>query len=135
MLSCGPVDQDNEAYQKLSTADKAKYRKYVLLGKEIYTDKCASCHQLDGRGLRGVIPPIAGADYLENHQFKLPCLLRYATKDTIMVNGRLYPPQMPAHDLTNLELAEVITYINNSWGNKLGFMSVKKVDSLLQHCN
>jgi mono/diheme cytochrome c family protein len=133
ILSCGPVN--NEAYQKLSTADKAKFRKYVLLGKEIYDNKCASCHQTNGQGLRGVIPPLAQADYLEENQMALPCLLKYATEDTIMVNGRTYPPEMPAHDLTNLELAEVITYINNSWENELGFMSVKRVDSLLQHCN
>jgi hypothetical protein len=90
---------------------------------------------VDGQGLRGVIPPLAKVDYLKSNQADLPCLLRYATKDTIIVNGRLYPPQMPAHDLTNLELAEVITYINNSWGNELGLMSVKKVDSLMVLCN
>ena len=135
VLSCGPVDSGNEAYKALSSSDKDKFRKYLLLGKDIYADKCASCHMADGQGLRGVIPPLARADYLESNQEDLPCLLRYATKDTIMVNGRLYPPQMPAHDLTNLELAEVITYINNSWGNELGLMSVKKVDSLMVLCN
>ena len=135
LIGCGPVGSDNQAYQQLSTADQAKFRKYLLLGKDIYKDKCASCHQKNGKGLRGVIPPLAGADYLENNQDGLPCLLRNATRDTIKVNGRLYPPQMPAHDLTNLELAEVITYINNSWGNEIGFMSVKRVDSLVQHCN
>ena len=134
-ISCGPVDSGNEAYQKLSRSDKAKYRKYLLLGQDIYANKCASCHMDDGQGLRGVIPPLAAADYLASNQMDLPCLLKFATKDTIKVNGRLYPPEMPAHDLTHLELAEVITYINNSWGNELGFMSVKKVDSLLENCH
>ena len=115
MLSCGPVDQDNEAYQKLSTADKAKYRKYVLLGKEIYTDKCASCHQLDGRGLRGVIPPIAGADYLKNYQFELPCLLRYATKDTIMVNAN-FGDHISRMAITN----QAIANFNFGHSNSLG---------------
>lgn len=134
-ISCGPVGSGNAAYEKLSAADQAKFGKYLLLGKEVYRDNCASCHQKNGRGLRGVIPPLAGADYLAQNQSKLPCLLRYATQDTIMVNGRLYPPEMPAQDLTNLELAEVITYINNSWGNELGFISVKEVDSLMLRCN
>ena len=107
----------------------------MLLGEEVYDKNCASCHQLNGKGLRGVIPPLAQADYLRKKQSGIPCLLKHSTKDTITVNGREYPPQMPAHKLTNLELAEVITYINNSWGNEIGFMSVKKVDSLLQQCN
>ena len=135
LFGCGPIDSGNAAYQKLSNSDKAKYRKYILLGKEVYDNNCASCHQVDGKGLRGVIPPLKDADYLRNNQSAIPCLLKEATKDTVIVNGRPYPPEMPAHQLTNLELAEVITYINNSWGNEIGFMSVKKVDSLLNHCN
>lgn len=135
LLSCGPADSENQAFNKLSGADQAKFRKYLLLGKEVYKKNCASCHQENGKGLRGVIPPLAGADYLAENQDKLPCLLRYATQDTIVVNGKQYPPEMPAHALTNLELAEVITYINNSWGNELGFIAVKQVDSLMQQCN
>ena len=105
LLGCGPVENENAAYEQLSSADQAKFQKYLLLGKEVYLDNCASCHQENGRGLRGVIPPLAAADYLAQNQDNLPCLLRYTTQDTIMVNGKRYPPQMPAHALTHLELA------------------------------
>lgn len=135
ILSCGPAGTENAAYEKLSSTDKDKFNKYILLGKEVYNSNCASCHQTDGKGLRGVIPPLDDSDYLRANQDGIPCLLRYGTKDTIIVNGRAYPPEMPAHQVTNLELAEVITYINNSWGNEIGLMSVKKVDSLIAGCN
>jgi len=134
IVGCGPLESDNPVYTNLSDDDKLKFNKYMLLGKEIYENNCASCHQTNGAGLRGIKPPLADADYLRNNQAALPCLLRYGTKDTIQVNGKYYPPEMPPHELSNLELAEVITYINNSWGNAIEFVSVKKVDSLLQNC-
>ena len=41
---------------------------------------------------------------------------------------------MPEHNLTNLELAEVLTYANNTWGNDFGFVKVKEVEDLLRDC-
>lgn len=135
IVGCGPAGTENAAYEQLSRADKAKFNKYILLGKEIYDNNCASCHQDNGMGLRGIIPPLVNADYMKESQMEIPCLLLKGARDTLLVNGRAYPPEMPAHQLTNLELAEVITYINNSWGNQLGLMSVKKIDSLVAICN
>ena len=131
--SCGP-GSGNATYHSLSDSDQAKFEKYMILGKDVYNSKCSNCHQLDGNGLHGLIPPLATADYLKNNQASIPCLLKHGSKDSLIVNGRTYPPQMPAHDISNLELAEVITYINNSWNNEYGFMPVRKVDTILREC-
>lgn len=131
--SCGP-GSGNSTYNALSTSDKAKFDKYMILGKDAYNTNCKNCHQANGLGLRGIIPPLSGSDHLQNFQKDIPCLLLHGSKDSIMVNGVLYPPQMPAHKISNLELAEVITFINNSWGNELGFVGVKDVDALLNNC-
>jgi cytochrome c551 len=133
LSACGP-GSGNATYQSLSTADQAKFEKYMILGKTVYTINCSNCHQFNGKGLRGLIPPLATADYLEHNQQAIPCLLKGGSKDSLMVNGRIYPPQMPAHNISNLELAEVITYINNSWGNEFGFVPVIEVDKLLMEC-
>jgi len=106
----------------------------MILGKDIYNTNCKNCHQANGQGLRGIIPPLSGSDHLQHFQQDIPCLLLHGSKDSIRVNGVLYPPQMPAHKISNLELAEVITFINNSWGNEFGFVSVKDVDRLLNNC-
>lgn len=132
--SCGP-GSNNATYLKLSDADKAKFDKYMILGKDVYNITCLNCHQKDGKGLHGLIPPLANSDYLREYQNEIPCLLHNGSIDSLVVNGRTYPPQMPAHDISNLELAEVVTYINNSWGNDYGFMPVKQVDQLLSNCN
>ena len=131
LLACGP-GSGNATYQALSDTEQVKFGKYMILGKTIYKDNCNNFHQANGQGLQGIIPPLAKSDFLKNNQQRIPQLLRFGTKDTITVNGRTYPPKMPAHNISNLELAEVITYINNSWGNEYGFVSVKKVDELLK---
>jgi len=134
LSACGP-GSGNATYQSLSDADQAKFEKYMILGKIVYTTNCSNCHQLDGKGLHGLIPPLATSDYLEHNQQAIPCLIKGGSKDSLMVNGRIYSPQMPAHDISNLELAEVITYINNSWGNEYGFRPVIEVDKLLMECD
>ena len=115
--ACGP-GSGNTTYEALSNEDQAKFEKYIILGKEVYTVNCSNCHQLNGKGLHGIIPPLAASDYLEQNQLTIPCLLKSGSKDSLMVNGRTYPPQMPAHKISNLELAEVITYINNNYAQK-----------------
>jgi mono/diheme cytochrome c family protein len=131
--SCGP-GAGNASYRALSAADQAKFEKYMILGKAVYATNCRNCHQDNGRGLQGLIPPLAAADYLQQNQKLIPCLLKTGSKDSLMVNGVIYPPQMPAHKISNLELAEVLTFINNSWGNEFGFVPVKQVDELLENC-
>ena len=132
--ACGP-GSGNATYQSLSDADQAKFEKYMILGKGVYNSNCSNCHQPDGKGLHGLIPPLATSDYLQHNQRGIPCLLKGGSKDSLTVNGLVYPPQMPAHKISNLELAEVITYINNSWGNEYGFIPVIEVDKLLKDCD
>ena len=132
--ACGP-GSNQKSYKNMSATDRTKFEKYLILGKAVYKDNCSSCHQLDGKGLRGIIPPLANSDYLELNQASIPCLLKFGTADTLTVNGKNYPPKMPAHKLTNLEMAEVLTYINNSWGNEYGFVTAKKIEELLRSCN
>ena len=100
LCACGP-GSGNATYQSLSDTDQAKFEKYMILGQAVYATNCSNCHQLDGKGLHGLIPPLATSDYLENNQLVIPCLLKGGSKDSLMVNGRTYPPQMPAHDISN----------------------------------
>jgi cytochrome c551 len=106
----------------------------MILGKGLYTTNCLNCHQQDGKGLHGIIPPLAQSDYLKLHQRSIACLINEDSQDTIIVNGTSYLPQMPAHNFSSLEIAEVITFINNSWGNEYGFVPVRLVDKHLNDC-
>lgn len=132
LFSCGPAYK-NEAFKLLSTQDQNKFQKYLIQGRDLYKVNCSSCHQLDGNGLKKLIPPLAHSDYLRNNQSKSVILIRNGATQPITVNGVSYTPTMPAHPtLTNLEIAEIITYINNSWGNEFGFVDGKMVKKYLE---
>ena len=131
LISCGP-GYKNKAFEKLSSADKIKFEKYFIQGRDLYLANCVSCHQKDGQGLKKLIPPLAGSDFLKNNQAKSAQLILYGAWEPIQVKGVEYKPTMPAHKhLTPLELAELLTYINNSWGNEFGFVDGNKIRDYL----
>ena len=99
LLSCG-----NQTYQ---------------LGGRLYKTNCANCHMDHGEGLGELIPPLAGSDYLAKHLDELPCLVRRGLQDTIVVNGKIYTEQMPPNGaLSEIQITNLLNYINSSWGNK-----------------
>ncbi|RAU82682.1 c-type cytochrome [Pontibacter arcticus] len=104
-------------------------------GERLYAEHCQSCHLEDGKGLRGVIPPIAGADYLENHRNELPCLIRHGIEGSITVNGVEYNQKMPGvetmpeDDITNL-----LNYIQTNFGNQNRRYTLNEVQDLLNLC-
>ena len=104
-------------------------------GKKLYEIHCENCHMNDGTGLRGSIPPLAQSDYLKNHQANLACIIKYGQTDTIIVNGKNYNMPMPGvSDLSEFQIANIINYINHSWGNDYGFSKVEDIRNTLTEC-
>lgn len=104
-------------------------------GKIMYENFCVNCHMEDGSGLIGNIPPLADADYLQNHEDKLACIIRYGIAEEIVVNGKKYNQPMPGvPQLTDVEIANIINYINHEWGNDNGYTNVKSVQTQLEGC-
>ena len=88
-------------------------------GKLLYEANCQNCHQADGQALAGLIPPLAGSDYLIINKDKLACIIRNGLDGEIIVNGVSYNQPMPANTLlTEIQISNIINYINNEWGNK-----------------
>lgn len=114
---------------------KLKFDQYMVNGKKIYDAYCANCHQSKGEGLARLYPPLAGSDYLLANIPRAACIVKNGQFKEIEVNGVTFNQMMPAlPHLTNLEIAEVITYVSNSWGNEGGFQSVKEVNKWLTSC-
>jgi hypothetical protein len=89
----------------------------------------------DGSGLGANIPPLAGADYLRDNQDKLACIIRYGLADTIFVNGVQYDlPMVGIEGLTEFQIANIINYINQAWGNTYGFAKVEDLRQQLEAC-
>lgn len=90
----------------------------MTLGKMKYEAVCAACHQTDGRGVQSAFPPLAKADYLNANKDRAIATVVHGLQGPIMVNGENYNAVMPKLDLTDEEVANVLTYIYNSWGNR-----------------
>lgn len=104
-------------------------------GELLYAQQCANCHMDDGSGLRGLIPPLAGADYLTRHRDQLPCLIKHGQQGEIVVNGVHYNRPMPANkDLQEVHITNILNYIQTHFGNKNELFTVEEVNRSLQHC-
>ncbi|WPP52310.1 c-type cytochrome [Catalinimonas niigatensis] len=126
---------ENASIQNLSVQEKMRFNQYMVYGQTLYTQHCSNCHQEEGTGLRRVIPPLAKSDYMLEDIKRTVCLIRYGLEDTIKVNGQAYHQKMPANEkLTALEIAQITTYITNTWGNDKGYISVKETTEHLESC-
>lgn len=85
-------------------------------GKEIYADFCLQCHMAKGEGVEGAFPPLANSDYLKNIDQSIHAI-KYGLKGPIKVNGESYNGNMITQGLDEEEIADVMNYILNSWGN------------------
>lgn len=102
----------------LAPAKATSVAERISAGKQIYSQACFACHQGAGQGIANAFPPLAKSDYLnEDVNRAIGIVLRGQTGE-ITVNGKKYNGVMPAQALTDEEIANVLTYVYNSWDNK-----------------
>jgi mono/diheme cytochrome c family protein len=93
---------------------------WAVLGEQVYGNKCAACHQLTGQGLPGVFPPLKGSAVVTatDPTEHIRAVLRGLSGKSI--GGVTYPSPMPAFadQLTNEEVAAVLSHERTSWGNQ-----------------
>ena len=100
-----------EAPQELSLAEK------LNLGKTVYQQTCFACHQPEGQGIPTIFPPLAKADYLNADVNRAIDIVLHGKSGEITVNGTKYNSVMTKQTLTDNEIASVLTYVYNNWGN------------------
>ena len=92
----------------------------IKRGKEVYSLYCQNCHLEDGKGTPDINPPVAKADYLKKPSKTLINVILQGQSGEVVVNGKKYNALMPAQDyLTDIQIADVLNYVRNSWGNKI----------------
>jgi len=89
----------------------------IKFGKQLYAQTCFACHQGEGQGIPGAFPPLAKSDYLNEDVNRAIGIVLYGKTGEITVNGEKYNSVMTPQTLTEEEIANVLTYIYNSWGN------------------
>ncbi|MCP5478526.1 MAG: nitrite reductase, copper-containing [Rhodanobacteraceae bacterium] len=93
----------------------------IKAGSVLFNGTCSVCHQSNGEGLPGVFPPLAKSDYLKAHRDQLIGIVLNGLNGPVTVNGKDYNSVMPPMSQhTDDEIANILTYVLNSWGNDGG---------------
>lgn len=97
-----------------------KLQESITRGKEVYILNCQNCHMEDGNGTPEINPPVAKADFIKKPASTLIDVILKGQSGEVVVNGKKYSAIMPAQDyLTDIQIADVLNYVRNTWGNKV----------------
>jgi nitrite reductase (NO-forming) len=96
-------------------------------GKKIFMTACFACHMANGEGLPGVFPPLARSDFLQANRSRAIRIPIKGLTGPVTVNGKTYNNVMPPQPFDDEQLADVLTYVMNSWGNDLGVVTPQEV--------
>lgn len=102
----------------------------VKIGKEIFGTTCFACHQSEGQGIPSTFPPLAKSDYLNADSKRAIKTILHGLTGEVTVNGKKYNNVMPAQNLSDDEIANVLTYIYSSWGNNKTEITPEMVKAL-----
>lgn len=108
-------------------ADKASIER----GKTIYSTYCLACHQADGSGVPGLNPPLVKTKWVLGEKKQLITVILKGMDEAIEVNGEEYNNVMASHAfLKDQEVADVLNYVRNSFGNKASAITVADVKAV-----
>ncbi|MGJ8761776.1 MAG: copper-containing nitrite reductase [Polaribacter sp.] len=124
-----PVDKSKKVEPKVAHKDKSLAQK-IADGKQLYMKTCFACHQSEGQGIPNAFPPLAKSDYLNADVNRAIDVVLHGKSGEITVNGVKYNSVMTKQTLTEEEVADVLTYVYNSWGNNKTNVSVKTVSEV-----
>ncbi len=97
-------------------------------GKEVYTSICLACHQADGSGVPHLNPPLTPNPWVAGPKDRLISLVLNGSQGQVEIDGDTWSNAMPAQAyLTDQQIADVLTYVRNSFGNKAGAVGAAEV--------
>lgn len=99
----------------------------IRFGQRVYEANCMACHQANGEGIPGAFPPLAKSDYLNNNPLLGVNAIIKGLSGPIKVNNVNYNGVMPAMNLNDEDIANVITFVLNNWDNAGGKVSAEQV--------
>ncbi|MBL6455458.1 cytochrome c [Belnapia sp. T6] len=99
----------------LATSDPA-----MRTGEALYVDNCMACHRRDGQGVEGIFPILAGSQVVQQPGTDTLMRIIISGVRSVATDGAPTSPGMPAFGwrLNDQQVADVVTYIRNSWGNQ-----------------
>ncbi len=115
------------------SAQDAELEVSIQRGSEIYTDFCVTCHMPSGEGVDNTFPPLAKSDYLLQNREASIKGIKYGQQGELIVNGVTYNNTMAPLGLEDEEVADVMNFILNSWGNSSEeIVTLEEVESIAE---
>ncbi|RSK39265.1 c-type cytochrome [Mangrovimonas spongiae] len=114
-----------------SLEEKPDFKTSLENGKIVYNNYCITCHMANGEGVPKAFPPLAKSDYLMIDIPRAIKIVKYGQQGEITVNGKTYNGSMTPLGLSDKQIADVLNYITNSWGNTNdNLITVNEVSSM-----
>jgi mono/diheme cytochrome c family protein len=89
----------------------------IEMGRKLFSSICAACHQPSGQGRPNIFPPLAGSDFLNADKNRAIRTVISGRQGEVIVNGQKYNNNMPSFPLSDGDIANVLTFVYNSFGN------------------
>jgi mono/diheme cytochrome c family protein len=98
---------------------QASLKTQIESGKKVYQKNCLSCHQVNGGGVPKMNPPLVNAAFVKGDKKKLIQWVLLGSVEKVPIDGKYYSNNMPPQaTLQDQDIADVLTYIRNSFKNK-----------------
>lgn len=103
----------------------------LVKGKKIYETRCLVCHQADGGGVPNMNAPLDGSSNLVGNDIaRLVRIIKNGYSERVALDGYYYSNAMTANpDFTDADIANVLSYVRNSWGNKASKITIAQVQT------
>lgn len=117
------------------SAEQLQQDIYYTNGRDLYIAHCQNCHGSKGEGLEQLAPPLTDTTYLKENKKNIACFIKNGLEGKITVAGKVYDEKMPdEQDFADIDIAQVIVYITNNFGNKQGMYTPAQVNEDLKNC-
>ena len=107
-------------------------KKSILAGEKVFKKYCISCHQADGSGVPNLNPPLINTTYVLGDKGKLIKIILNGLNEEVEIDDEVFTNPMPALGpvLEDQQIADVLTYVRNSFGNKASAVAVNEVKEI-----
>jgi nitrite reductase (NO-forming) len=102
----------------------------IKFGERVFNANCTACHQTTGLGVPGVFPPLAGSDFLNADKTRSIGVVANGLEGPISVNGKTFANVMPRLGLSDEDIANVLTFVYDSWGNSKQHVTPQEVKAV-----
>jgi len=103
----------------------------LLPGKKVFETFCATCHMKSGKGAPGMNPPLIDTEWVLGDKERLIKIVLNGMSDPIEIKGEIYQNVMASHSwLTDQQIADVLSYVRNSWGNSASIITAEEVSAV-----